>query len=135
MILLYCCLFTVLPYFTVLIYCGKRLLSLHNFFLMRSHGDISVLPICDCHVTQLHGYTSALKQDLWKSSGFTNTNIDSRTLRKFKSLRTRLLLHGKFNFIVQLLIISSDNPLSSYLIYTYTRLFILLYIHIISFKF
>ena len=133
MILLYCYLFTVLPYFTVLIYCGKRLLSLHNFFLMRSHGDISVLHICDCHVTQLHGYTSASKQDLWKSSGFTSTIIDSRTLRKFRRLRTKLRLHAKFDFIVQLLIISGDNPLSSYPIHTYIHLFILLYIHTISF--
>ena len=108
MILPYCYLFTVLPYFTVLIYCGKRLLSLHNFFLMRSHGDISVLHICDCHVTQLHGYTSASKRDLRKTSSFTNIIIDISSgfekvqsfvsLRMFRRLRTKLLLQAKFNF-------------------------------------
>ena len=85
MILLYCYLFTVLPYFTVLIYCGKRLLSLHNFFLMRSHDDISVLHVCDCHVTQLHGYTSASKRDLRKTSNFTNITIDIHILGLWES--------------------------------------------------
>ena len=85
MILLYCYLFTVSPYFTVLFYCGKRLLSLHNFFLMRSHDGISVLHVCDYHVIQLHGCTFASKRDLRKTSNFTNITIDIHILGLWES--------------------------------------------------
>ena len=134
MILLYCYLFTVLPYFTVLIYCGKRLLSLHNFFLMRSHGDAPLLRICDVtwlNCTVMHLHRSETFEKLQASR--ISLLIYPRALRKFRRLRTKLLLNAKLNFIVQLLIISGDNPLSNYIIHIHIHLFIPLYIHTILF--
>ena len=134
MILLHSSLFTVSPYFTMLNYCEKRLLSLHDFLLMKSHGDAPLLHICDVtwlNCTVMHLHRSETFEKLQASR--ISLLIYPRALRKFRRLRTKLLLHAKFNFIVQLLIISGDNPLSSYPIHTYIHLFILLYIHTISF--
>ena len=109
MILPYCYLFTVLPYFTVLIYCGKRLLSLHNFFLMRSHGDAPLLHICDvtwlnCTVMHLHRsetfeklQTSRISLLIYIFSDFEKVQYFI-SLRMFRRLRTKLLLQTKFNF-------------------------------------
>ena len=120
--------------FTMLSCCGKRLLTLHNFFLMRSHGDTPVLRICDvtwlkCTVIHLHRSETFEKFQASRISLL----IYPRSLRKFRRLRTKLLLNARFNFIVQLLIFSGDNPLFNHIIHTYTHLFILLYIHTISF--
>ena len=134
MILLHSSLFTVSPYFTMLNYCEKRLLSLHNFFLMKSRGDAPLLHICDVtwlNCTVMHLHRSETFEKLQASR--ISLLIYPRALRKFRRLRTKLLLHAKFNFIVQLLIISGDNPLSNYIIHTYIHLFILLYIHTILF--
>ena len=134
MILLHCSLFIVLPYFHNAKLLWKRLLTLHNFFLMRSHGDTPVLRICDvtwlkCTVMHLHRSKTFEKLQASRISLL----IYPLALRKFRRLRTKLLLNARFNFIVQLLIFSGDNPLFNHIIHTYTHLFILQYIHTISF--
>ena len=133
MILFHSSLFIVLPYFTMLSCCGKRLLSLHNFFLMKSHGDAPLLHICDVtwlNCTVMHLHRSKTFEKLQASR--ISLLIYPLALRKFRRLRTKLLLNARFNFIVQLLILSGDNPLFNHIIHTYTHLFIL-HIHTISF--
>ena len=136
--------------------CGKRLLAFHDFFLMRSHGDTPVFTHLWCHVTRMHGYASASKQDLWKTSSFANIIIDipsgfekvtlfiTITLltpllaSSFRRLKTKLhfILNVRYNFSVQsLILVALIHYLLIPFIHTHIYLYylFLLYIHTILF--
>ena len=65
-------------------YCEKRLLSLHDFLLMKSHGDAPLLHICDVtwlNCTVMHLHRSETFEKLQASR--ISLLIYPRALRKF----------------------------------------------------